>query len=158
MAPKDIAYAVGIFLTFGLGVWNLLVGLKSSRRASFINTVTSQRIKWIEQLRQDLGAFSGLVYTWYFSCLQGKPQEYEVVKEIDRLRYVIRLRLNPAGIHDGRIEELLDRIPALTGSALSDPMKDALDDLMTTSQKLLKEEWEKVKSEAERGNLTKVKR
>ncbi len=149
---KDAFTAAGIAVTLLLGIWNAVGNYRTSRRTNFINTVTSQRVKWIEQLRQDISAFSGLVHTWYFSA-QGKPQEYEVVKEIDRLRHVIRLRLNPAGEHDRRIEALLEEIPKLTAAVDADKLTAALNELTVESQRLLKEEWEKVKDEAERGKL-----
>lgn len=114
MDTKDVVYAIGIFLTFLLGVWNLVQSYRATRKTSFINTVTSQRVKWIEQLRQDVSSFSGLTHTWCFSDLEGKPQEHEVLKEIDRLRHVIRLRLNPEGTHDRKIEQLIAEIPNLT--------------------------------------------
>jgi hypothetical protein len=155
MEGKDVVYVVSILLTFLLGAWNLVNNYRSTRRANFINTVTSQRVKWIEQLRQDISSFSGLTHTWCFPVLQGKPQEYEVLKEIDRLRHVIRLRLNPAGTHDKRIELLIDTIPKLTDPSQREELTKALDDLTVTSQKLLKEEWNKVKLEAEYGNLKK---
>ncbi|PXX96668.1 hypothetical protein [Halomonas sp. LBP4] len=153
MEPKDIAYTVGIFLTFSIGVWNLVLNYWHTRRTNFINTVTSQRVKWIEQLRQDISTFSGLTYTWSASSMEGKPQEFDMVREIDRLRHVIRLRLNPRGKHDNRIETLLEEIPRYTDPSQSAKLAAALNDLTTTTQLLLKEEWEKVKKEAECGNL-----
>lgn len=154
---KEILTAAGIIVTLVLGIWNAIGNYRTSRRTNFINTVTSQRVKWLEQLRQDISAYSGLVHTWYFSALQGKPQEYEVLKEVDRLRHVIRLRLNPAGKHDAQIEKLLDKIPKLTSAAIADDLTVALNELTVAAQRLLKEEWEKVKDEAERGNLKKEK-
>ena len=153
MEAKDVVYAVGIVLTFALGVWNLVVSYRNTRRASFINTVTSQRVKWIEQLRQDISSFSGLTYTWCASDLEGKPQELDMLKEIDRLRHVIRFRLNPEGTHDRRIEALIDEIPKYTHVIQREKLLKALNDLAVTTQLLLKEEWEKVKQEAEYGNL-----
>lgn len=150
METKDIVYATGILLTFLIGVWNLIFNYRTTRKTSFINIVTSQRVKWIEQLRQDISSFSGLTRT---SSLEGKPQEYEVLKEIDRLRHVIRLRLNPEENHDRRIEQLLAEIPKLTDISKRDRLTQALEELTVTSQKLLKQEWEKVKLEAEQGNL-----
>jgi hypothetical protein len=155
MEPKDIVYAIGILATFILGVWNLVANFRASRTTSFINTVTSQRIKWIEQLRQDIAAYCGLTYTWCFSEIEGKPQEFEVLKEIDRLRHVIRLRLNPDGTFDRKIQALVNRIPELTDSSKREELKKALGELVEISQVLVKEEWEKVKAESEHGNLKK---
>lgn len=137
-------------LTFLIGVWNLIFNYRTTRKTSFINIVTSQRVKWIEQLRQDISSFSGLTRTL---SLEGKLQEYEVLKEIDRLRHVIRLRLNPEENYDRRIEQLLAEIPKLTDISKRDRLTQALEELTVTSQKLLKQEWEKVKLEAEQGNL-----
>ncbi len=153
MEGKDIIYGLGILLTFALGVWNLVTNYRLTRRTSFINTVTNQRVKWIEQLRQDISAFSGLTHTWCFSELEGKPEELEVLKEIDRLQHVIRLRLNPDGTHDRKIAPLIRRIPDLTHISKREELTAALEELITTTQQLLKEEWEKVKAEAKRGDL-----
>jgi hypothetical protein len=102
LEAKDIIYGLSILLTFALGVWNLVSNYRTSRRTSFINTVTAQRVKWIEQLRQDISVFSGLTH-------------------------LIRLRLNPSGTHDKEIEELLRRIPQLTHVAQRDELKQALE-------------------------------
>jgi len=158
METKDIVYALSIFLTFLIGVWNLVLNYRTTRKTSFINTVTSQRVKWIEQLRQDISSFSGLTRTWCFSELEGKPQEYEVLKEIDRLRHVIRLRLSPKEEYDRRIEQLIGEIPNLTHISQRDGLTQSLEELTVTSQKLLKQEWDKVKLEAEHGNLKKEKK
>lgn len=110
MQAKDVVCGIGIVLTFALGVRNLVANYRNTPRANFINTVTAQRVKWIEQLRQDIPAYSGLTRTWCFSDLDVKPEELEVLKEIHRFRRVIRLRLNPAGAYDKRIEKLVERI------------------------------------------------
>src|ERR1700739_2834938 len=92
---KDYVYCFGIFVTLALGVWNLIQGYRATRKASFINTVTAQRVLWLEQMRQDVAKFVGLTHTWARSDLEGSASESEVLKEIDQLRHVIRLRLNP---------------------------------------------------------------
>ena len=153
MADKDFIYGLGILLTFVLGVNNLVANYRASRKTSFINTVTSQRVKWIEQLRQDVSSFSGLTHTWCYSELEGTPEEKEVLKEIDRLRHVICLRLNPGGIHDQKIAQLIRKIPELTHISKRAELTEALEELTATTQLLLKEEWEKVKAESKDGDL-----
>jgi hypothetical protein len=142
-----------VLVTLFLGFWNTFQGYYATRKASFINNVTSQRVKWIEQLRQDISAFAGLTHTWCNSELEGKPEETEVLKELDRLRHVIRLRLNPGGEHDKKITALIKLIPTLTHISKRDELHIALEDLTSTTQQLLKEEWEKVKSESKDGDL-----
>ncbi len=153
MEGKEIIYGLGILLTFALGVWNLIANYHATRRTSFINTVTSQRVKWIEQLRQDISSFSGLTHTWCCSELEGKPEETEMLKEIDRLRHVIRLRLNPDATHDRKITQLIRKIPELTDISKRTELKEALEELTVTTQLLLSEEWKKVKAEAKYGDL-----
>jgi hypothetical protein len=153
MEPKDLIYGAGILFTFGLGAWNLLVNYKTTRKTSFINTVTSQRIKWIEQLRQDIAAYCGLTHTWFYSGLAGTDKEHDVLKEIDRLRHVIQLRLNPNGELDRKIQVLIQDIPNLTDNSKRAELDKAIQDIVVASQEMLKKEWEKVKAESENGNL-----
>jgi hypothetical protein len=150
---KDVVYGVGIALTFGLGVWNLIINYRATRKTSFINTVTSQRIKWLEQIRQDIAALAGLTHTWFYSGLAGTDKEHDVLKEIDRLRHVIQLRLNPDGTLDRKIQAIIREIPNLTDATKQRELDQALQELIKLSQEMLKEEWEKVKLEAEHGNL-----
>ena len=154
MEPKDIVLAVGVAVTLLLGIWNAVVNHRVSKRTTFINTVTSQRIKWIEQLRQDIGAFCGLTYHWAHTDIEGKPEEAELLKEVDRLRHVIRLRLNPEGEHDKAIAALIEEIPRLTAPENQAKLVVALERMTHTTQLLLKEEWEKVKRESEHGPLS----
>jgi hypothetical protein len=149
---KDFGLTAGVLVTLALGIWNAVQGYYATRKASFINIVTSQRVKWIEQLRQDISAFAGLTHSWCYSDLKGKPQE-EVLKEIDRLRHVIRLRLNPDGMHDRKITALMKHIPDLTDFSKRGELSVALEELTTTTQHLLKQEWEKVKDESKDGDL-----
>ena len=144
METKDIVVAVGMAVTFVLGLWNLWINLENNKRTTFVNTVTSQRIKWIEQLRQDLGAFSGHVYHWCFTDIKDEEDKRKIVEEIDRLRYVIRLRLNPEGDRDKEISTLMESIAAVTSDP--DKIKDILEKLTVATQALLKEEWDKVKT------------
>lgn len=121
MDAKDIALAAGVVVTLVLGIWNLTANYRTSKRTSFINTVTSQRVQWIELLRQDIAAFCGLTYTWCSSELEGKASELDVVKDIDRLRHLILLRLNPDGVHDKAIEKLVTEIPNCRRRSKIDP-------------------------------------
>lgn len=154
MDAKDLILAVGVLVTLVLGFWNMWANLYTNKRTTFINTVTSQRIKWIEQLRQDIGAFCGLTYHWSHTDLEGKPSEGDLLKEVDRLRHVIRLRLNPKGEHDRAIEALIEEIPRYTDPSRQEELTAALERLVRVSQALLKEEWDRVKRESEEGPLS----
>ncbi|UYG05741.1 hypothetical protein OCT51_10400 [Halomonas sp. LR3S48] len=156
MEIKDWLYIVSIALTFAIGVWNLVLNYRNTRQTRFINTVTSQRIQWLEQLRQDISSFAGLTYTWSASAMEGKPQEYEIVRDIDKLRYLIRLRLNPNGEHDQKIEELMDEVIRTTDPSQSSHLRELLSELTRETQLMLKAEWEKVKLESVSGKLNQI--
>ncbi len=64
------------------------------------------------------------------------------------------MRLNPDGTHDRKITDLIKLIPTLTHTSKRAELLDALEELTTTTQELLKEEWEKVKAESKDGDLS----
>ena len=150
---EDVFYSIGIISTFFLSVWNIVNNYRLSRRTAFINTVTAERVKWIETLRKNISEFCGLSYTWHVSRLEDKPEELGVLKQIDMLRHLIRLQVNPEGTHDKEIERLIAQIPELTHESKTDEFKNEVNNLVEVSQKLLKEEWETVKKESKRGDL-----
>ena len=61
-------------------------------------------------------------------------------------------------IYDGKIQSLIADIPGLTHESKRNELKIALDSLTVRTQLLLKAEWEKVKREAEHGNLSEIER
>lgn len=150
---KDVFFSLSIILTFLLGVWNILNNYRMSRRTTFINTVTSERLKWIEKLRDNISTFCGLTHTWSASRLKGTPEGDEYLQQIDKLRHLIRLQLNPNEKDSQAIEVLIAQIPDLTYETQIAELRAALNELVVVSQTLLKEEWEKVKDESMRGNL-----
>ena len=91
-----------------------------------------------------------------FSNLQGKPDEQNVLLQIDHLRHIIKLRLNSNDTADKKITELVDKIPCLTDKSKHNELKEALRDLISETQVMLKAEWEKVKEESEKGNISKT--
>jgi len=153
LEPKDYILGAGVLVTLILGVWNAINNARLSKRTSFINTVTSERVKWIDKLRQNISAYCGLTHMWCYSRLEGKPEEGEILKEIDKLRYLIRLQLNPNDPLGKEIENLIAKMPDLTHETQRDELKKAFNELVEKTQQLLKAEWEKVKAEAEHGNL-----
>jgi hypothetical protein len=150
--------SLGVILTFLLGVWNIINNYRLSRRTVFINTVTAERVKWIEKVRDNISTFCGLAYTWQASALAGKPEELDVHKQFDKLRHLIRLQLNPSpdATLDREIERLIGHVPNLTDQTKATELAEALNQLVEVSQKLLKAEWDKVKEESKRGDLKDV--
>jgi len=150
---KDTIYGISILLTFIIGVWNFIQNWRAAKKTSFINTVTAQRVKWLEQMRQDVASFVGLTHNWAMSSEEEQSNKTEYLKEIDRLRYVIRLRLNPVDTPDRKITALIKEIPELTHESQRDKLEKKLEELTVATQEMLKDEWEKVKKESLEGDL-----
>src|SRR5271167_314603 len=97
---KDIIAFSGIIFTLLLGIFNAFQNYQNSKRTTFINTVTSERVKWIEKLRQSISTFCGLAHYWRFSTEPGSIEQRAKIEEIDKLRHLIALQLNPNGAVD----------------------------------------------------------
>ena len=161
MDLKDYFYAIGILATAIIGVWNRISYIRTNKRTVFINTVTSERVKWLDKLRDNISRFVGTIHTWTRELYKTPDEEAKLLGEIDRLRYLIRLQLNPVIDNgepntDKRIEDLIATIPGLTDKRLSAELNETLDEIIISSQELLKNEWEKVKDESQKGDLTDV--
>lgn len=150
-------YAVGILATFAIGVWNVINTWRVSKKTAFINTVTSERVKWIDKVRQNISSFCGLSHHWALTqdITQGKRQE--ILEQLDKLRWEIKLQLNPKEPIYSAIAEQIDKIPDLSSFEKQEELKKAITELIKISQALLKDEWEKVKEESVSGNLEKKK-
>ncbi len=154
MEWKDLIYAIGIFGAFVLGFANLVYNYRINRRTTFINSVTSERVKWIGKLRENISSFAGLMHYWVASSLAGTKESNEVAKEIDKLRMLIKLQLNPEGEYDKKIIQSIDEIPNLASLPDKQKILDAEIRLISDTQVLLKQEWEKIKEEAQKGALS----
>ena len=158
MDVKDYFYALGILATAIIGIWNAINLIRINKKTTFINTVTSERVKWLDKLRTNISSFVGATHTWTRELHKTPEEEAKLLSEIDKLRYLIRLQLNPKD-KDGKpntdkiIEALITKIPELTDKSLRDQLDKAIDELIIESQKLLKNEWEKVKLESKKGDL-----
>ncbi len=152
---KDYIYGFGIFATFALGLWNIAKNYRLSKKTTFINTVTNERIKWMEKLRNNISEFCGLTYNWCMATPEEQENSQENLEKIDKLRHLIRLQLNPIDKQDQKIEILIHEIPklAVPGRATEKKLKEKINELIEQSQRLLKLEWERVKDESRRGDL-----
>ncbi len=143
---------VGVILSFIVGAAGLWIAIKNARKTNYINSVTSSRIKYIQDIRNKISDFCGLVYSYNTKLTKLSDDKlFEIQKEFDKLKYLIKLHLNPEDTYwDDKILKMIDDIIALTDK---DP-KGKIDGLITITQYLLKLEWEGAKRESENGALS----
>ncbi|SNT10961.1 VanZ like family protein [Anaerovirgula multivorans] len=106
MGEKEIIFSLswaniiaigGVLVTLSLGIYNTLQHRLTINKTKYIDTITMERIKWLKKLRVDISRFSGLTSFWVKTLSHSDGKEsHELLKEIDILRVMIKLRLNPA--------------------------------------------------------------
>jgi hypothetical protein len=150
---KDAVPAWGIALTFVVSAWNLILTHRSTRHGHFVNFVTSERVKWIQELRGNVSMFCGSIFRWLAVYQTGSPPVgvdpavVEHLGEIHRLSVLIRLQLNTTELPEKRIEELVVQIPLQLANSNSELAKKSLEELTLATQEVLKIQWGKVKQE-----------
>lgn len=164
MDAKDLTIIVGAATTFLVGIISAIVSisiniinLKNTRKSKYIDVITAERIKWMEKLRVDISRYAGLSSFWLKTIRSTTDAEGKAdIKELDNLRYLIMLRLNPKGDIDQEIMRIINVVPTLSIETDIKKIDKELNLLIEASQKLLKEEWNRVKKESKKGIETKA--
>jgi hypothetical protein len=156
MITTEIVTLIGIGLTFFVGVFNLVITFRNVRKTTFINSVTASRIKYIQDLRESISRFCALAYSYNNRVYKLKTDEvWELHKEADSLKFLIRLYLNPEDEYwDNKIINLIDQIMLKSDKDPTEPINE----LITITQYLLKLEWEGAKKESEIGIISDVEK
>lgn len=152
---ENAALAAAIF-SFTAVVISVLFTFFASRRSIYISSVTAERSKWIEKLRSNLSDYVGTCaalqrYNTGFAVMENPDKKSELNRDAARIRALISLQLNPndeSGIDRNLIIQM-GRLLSLTGDIKKYAVEEAK--FIRHCQFLLKEEWEKVKSEAKGG-------
>ena len=134
------------------------VALSSSKRSTYIASVTTERSKWIEKLRGNIAELLSVLGAISREAAKSKETQEEKLKEeasarrteADKLIALITLQLNPFD-KSGIDQELIKLMPELVEAAENQSQNYRKCELQFVkhAQFLLKEEWEKVKSEAQ---------
>ncbi len=155
METKDWLVLGGVVATFAATLINLYFNLHAGKRTAFVNTVTSERIKWIAKVRDNVARLVALCDRWVSltAIVHGDQDQAALLQRIEQLRTEIRLQLNPNDAEDAALEKLLDHVPGMRRGIDGPRLLTLYDELTVATQKLLKREWDKVKDEAVKGNL-----
>jgi len=156
MKTTEIVTLIGIGLTFIIGITNLIIILSNAKKTTYINSITNSRIKYIQELRNTIAELCSLV-TSYKSRISklDYADHFELLKQTNKLKYQIRLYLNPADEYwDKEMLELTNQIVIKDDI---DP-QNKIDELIVITQFLLKLEWEGVKRESEKGIISELEK
>jgi hypothetical protein len=152
---KDWIALIGILATFLVSVATFIHSLRNDRRVSFVNTVSTSRLKWIDSLRDKVSEFIAVT-----NCLiSGRPplgdqKAIELLLQRDTLVHQIVLHLNPHDDEDRKIKALVDHVRELTDKgSVSNEISDELIQLRDATADYLKKEWNRVKSESTAGQF-----
>jgi len=141
---KDTVIFIGILASFIVGLYGVLI----NKRSQYLNIVTSERLKWINALRENISEFLGLAYNWNLKPDKTRNDYEKITKRADELRNLIRLQLNPDEVLTKIIDDCIDKVLKLTDTWNVDDFNSAINEIVKYSRILLKQEWEKIKIES----------
>jgi hypothetical protein len=149
MGSNEIIALTGIALTFFVSVANLIYSLRNNRRTTFVNTVTTSRLKWINSVRDDVSEF--IAVTTHLSDHSLSAEKLgELLLQRDILLHRIALHLNPLDADDQKIKALAIRARELLEDGdLRKELPGALIELRDATGSYLKKEWSRVKDESQ---------
>jgi hypothetical protein len=148
---RDPIAIIGIAATLIVSIATLIHTLQNDRRASFVNTVTSSRLRWIDSLRDEVAEFiattNRLVSRRESGLHEGKTDE--LLLQRDTLEHQIALHLNPEDPQDQKIKTLAESVCQLTDSGgTASEISVTLNQLRDATAAYLKKEWNRVKEES----------
>lgn len=146
---KETFVAIGVILTAMIGLLNFGYAFRHNRRASYVSSVTSTRLKWIGEVRDHLSQFIALIHEAVAFPPSDPVDLQKVHAQIAQHRMLLRLQLAPsaASLDDdfqNQIESLY-RDWQTIGATMID---SRLSELVDCGQRFLWAEWLKVKNEA----------
>ncbi len=107
---QEILTLIGFIITIGLGIVNILISNRNNNKSRYVNAVTSERIKWIDELKELLSEFVSLTkYHDNKAILEGRDYQNHFEK-LYYLQSKIKLHLNYLDKRDERINTLIEEI------------------------------------------------
>lgn len=153
-SPTLTPIVVAIIALTGV-VLSAFVAFTVSKRSAYITSVTAERSKWIDKLRGNIAELLAVCGSIHMTPTD-KTSDVSLAKrrDADRLIALITLQLNPFD-KSGIDQNLIGLLPKLVRSSESDSgeFREFEQQFVRHAQFLLKEEWEKVKSEAKGATL-----
>jgi hypothetical protein len=153
--PKATATISAAIIAVCGVIFSAFSAFVTGRRSVYISSVTAERSKWIEKLRSNIAELLQVCAAINNGTQLIQAYDYRRNKA-DGLISLISLQLNPAD-EDGIDKNLIAHLRILVEATQKSPdeFRKEEEKFVRHSQFMLKEEWEKVKSEA-RGLIPKM--
>ncbi|HEX4706670.1 MAG TPA: hypothetical protein VH229_02975 [Candidatus Udaeobacter sp.] len=146
---KDTFVAVGIILTALIGLLNFGYAFRHNRRSSYVSSVTSTRLKWIGEVRDQLARFIALIHEAAAFPPSDAAEVQKIHAQIAQHRMLLRLQLAPSAAPlDKRFQNQIESLYRDWQTLGATNIDSRLNDLADCGQEFLWEEWLKVKKEA----------
>ena len=145
------------FISVATAFVSVAYSIYNSRKTTYINAITTSRIKYMDNLRNHISEFCGLTLHVVLTDLEKKDKN-EFIEKIDRLRFVIKLHLNRKNPFDKKLIDKINSIPNLTDPSKINELEDELNKLVDLTQDVLSLEWHGIKEEADKGKLKQPQR
>ena len=145
---------------------SIIYNIYATKKTQFINTVTTERVRWITTLKEYIAQY----YSTASAFNRDNDNIIENLNKCNELRLKIVLYLNPKDDKEliNAINENYNLLKEwgklkLNGSSNEQSeskikqYEDTLEKILSKSQGMLKNEWDRVKLEARNGNIKKNK-
>lgn len=167
LEPKELIYAIGLLLTFIVGVINFYISWVNSKQTAFVNSVTAARIEWMNLVRNKMTEFCT-------ACHMLLTQNNGAHSHIRKTRFLFTLMQLLLNRGDNFDRKIIDQMAIVMKNAIAgskeiiqfpnkhDEIEEALlkdvNYLIYQTQDLLKLEWEGVKEESAQGKLSRERK
>ena len=154
---KSLITLIGIGVTFLVGIINLLITFRNARKSTYITSVTSSRIEYIQNIRSSISDLCAIANSNKSFISEDKPENWGDLKlDFETKKHLTKFYLNPEDEYwDSKIIELIDKINIFENDITLSDFEKNLKELILITQYLLKLEWEGAKKESEEGVLSK---
>lgn len=169
---SNLSWIVTVGVTFFIGIISIIYNIHISKKTQFINTVTTERIRWMTTLKEYIAEYYSTAHPFI------PPGDNETVttkiitmlNECEKLKLKIILYLNPKDDKE-LINEIINNYDLLKQwsnyhlglsynimnqqelDQLNSKFNKSLENILFKSQNMLKIEWERIKMESENGKL-----
>ena len=144
----------GVILSVGISLMVALLTRRYNYHHLFAETVSKNRMEWINVWRENISTFLAIAETLHDSgCKKDKPCELcELKKEMLKARAMITTRLNMTEELHCLMFAAIKQIDCSQSNTQFEAQREYIEEL---ARKILKPEWERVKNEAQGKNRKK---